>query len=87
MRDFLAGACAMGAWVAGLYFLRFWRATRDRLFVFFFSAFWLQALNWFVTAVIDWEVDTRPYVYLMRLGVFGLIIAGVLDKNMRARAQ
>ena len=35
------GALAMACWVAGLFFLRFWRLSRDRLFVFFVLAFWL----------------------------------------------
>ena len=40
---FLHGAIAMGFAVAGLYFLRFWRDTGDRLFAFFAAAFWVFA--------------------------------------------
>jgi uncharacterized protein DUF5985 len=31
--DFLSGAVALAYLVAGVYFLRFWRVTRDRLFL------------------------------------------------------
>jgi hypothetical protein len=42
---FLHGATSMGSIVAALYFLRFWRDTRDRLFVLFSVAFAVLALN------------------------------------------
>ena len=41
MLTFLWGASALGCWVIGLFFLRFWRNTRDRLFAFFAAAFWV----------------------------------------------
>ena len=37
--DFLSGAVALGFFVCGLYFLRFWRRTRDQLFLAFALAF------------------------------------------------
>jgi len=36
----------MAAWVVALFFVKFWRATRDRLFLCFFLAFLLLAFNW-----------------------------------------
>jgi len=41
---FVSGLIAMGFAVAGLFFLSFWRRTRDTLFVAFAVAFWLLAL-------------------------------------------
>ena len=41
---FLAGAASMGFAVAALFFLRFWRDTRDSLFLSFAIAFLLLAL-------------------------------------------
>jgi hypothetical protein len=84
MNTFLHGAIAMACWVAGLFFLRFWRETRDRLFLFFFPAFWLFSAHWTALAKVDPNLETRHYVYMMRLVVFALIAAGVIDKNRRS---
>ena len=42
----MLGALVMACFVAGLFFLRFWRKTRDRLFMIFAIAFWLMGVNW-----------------------------------------
>ena len=70
-------------WVAGLFFLRFWRTTSDRLFLFFALAFWLLSASWLGLAVFNPADEARPYVYAIRLFAFALIIAGVTDKNRR----
>jgi hypothetical protein len=83
MNHILWGALAMGSWVAGLFFLRFWRVSRDRLFLFFCAAFWVLAANWFGLATIHPSQETRHYVYLLRLVAFVLILVGIIDKNRR----
>jgi hypothetical protein len=45
MSFFLLGAIGMGFGVAGLFFLLFWRETRDRVFAFFALAFFVLAAN------------------------------------------
>ena len=82
----LLGALALAAWVAGLFFLRFWRLSRDRIFIFFCAAFWLLGVNWLSLAVIHWVPETRHQAYIVRLLAFVLIIVGVIDKNRRGRA-
>jgi hypothetical protein len=82
---FLQGVSAAGAWAAGLFFLRFWRELRDRLFLFFGVAFWMMGLSWALLALIDPVQDRRPYIYGLRLVAFLLIIAGILDKNRKSR--
>jgi hypothetical protein len=79
----VAGTAAL---VAGLCFLRFWRDTRDRLFVFFAVAFWLLALCWMLLALLSPTEEMRPYIYAIRLAAFGLIIAAIVDKNREARS-
>lgn len=81
---FLQGIAAMGAWVSGLFFLRFWRDSRDPLFGFFAAAFWLLALSWTSLALFSPTDDARPYVYGLRLVAFALIIAGIIVKNREA---
>ena len=77
----LQAMTATGAWVAGLLFYRFWRDTGDRLLVLFAFAFWLLAASWLLLAILDPRDDARPYVYVIRLVGFLLIIAAVVDKN------
>jgi hypothetical protein len=78
---FLQAVAATASFVAGLLFVRFWRDTRDPLFAFFGVAFWLLALSWGVLGLFDPTEEARPYVYLVRLVAFVLIIAAVVQKN------
>ena len=41
----LLGGIAAGCFVVGLGFLRYWRSTRDRFFLFFMLSFWIEAAN------------------------------------------
>ena len=81
---FVTGLIAMGFFVAGLFFLRFWRRTRDVLFAAFAAAFFLFALNQSVVALSGLEGDERGWIYLIRLAGFTLIIAAILKKNFGA---
>jgi hypothetical protein len=82
---FLQAVSAMGAWVAGLIFFRFFRESHDRLFAFFGGAFWLLALSSALLAIFSPTDETRPYIYSLRLVAFALIIFAIIDKN-RARS-
>jgi predicted small integral membrane protein len=81
MRDFLWGALTMGSAAVALFFLRYWRASGDRLFLFFATAFFVMALNWLGLAFIDPQAELRHTIYLLRLLAFTLIIVGIIDKN------
>lgn len=81
MRQLLLGATAMGSAVVGLFFLRFYRQTRDVLFSYFGAAFWLMAVNAVGLALTPAEAETRVYLYLIRLVAFLLIIVGIVVKN------
>jgi len=80
----LLGALAMSSWVAGLFFMRFWRASRDRLFVYLATCFWLLALNWLSLALVPSVRETQHEMFLLRLLAFGILIVGILDKNRRS---
>lgn len=87
MAEFLSGVIFAGALTAALYFIRFWRQTGDRLFATFALAFGVMAINRLLLTVLDESNEARPWVYLMRLAAFVLIIAAVVDKNrVRGRA-
>jgi hypothetical protein len=82
-KEFLWGALAMASWVVGLFFLHFWRTTRDRLFLFLALAFWTLSSSWIGLAASHPSAENIHYQYLIRLVAFGLIIAGIVDKNRR----
>jgi len=79
---FLHGAIAMGMATAALFFLRFWRESRDRLFVFFALAFFILAFNR-VLPLLAGLSTTSLIPYLVRLLAFGIILAAIVDKNIR----
>ena len=85
MLAFIWGAIAALNVVAGLFFLRFWRQTRDRLFAVLAAAFWVFALNYGGLAAAQDVPESRHWVYGLRLAAFLLIIAGIIDKNLRPR--
>lgn len=77
---FVAGAMSAGYAVAGLFFLRFWVRTRDRLFGVFAVAFWLMALNQGIAGFSRHAQAENSAAYLLRLAAFVLIILAVLGK-------
>lgn len=83
IKGMLLGGIAVASAVAGLFFLRFWKATGDRLFTFFALAFFLQSFSRVLMAISAVSSDEHPAIYLIRLIAYGLIIAGIVDKNVR----
>ncbi|HEY1386062.1 MAG TPA: DUF5985 family protein [Dongiaceae bacterium] len=81
----LMGAVAMASCVATLFFLRFWRQTRDEFFLLFAAAFGLDAATRIVLGVARLSEETEPLIYLARLVTFGLIIAAIVRKNRPSR--
>lgn len=86
MNEFLLGMIVMACLVAGLFFLRFWRKTRDRLFAIFAIAFWLLAANWLLLAMSR-QSEVQNTLYLIRLCAFLLILGGIVDKNRASRPR
>jgi hypothetical protein len=77
----MSGAIITGYSVCALFFLRFWRTTRDRLFVVFSAAFWLLALQRFALGLIEPLEEWRTGLYVLRLLAFLLILGAIIDKN------
>ena len=83
---FMLGALVLGCAVVGLFFLRFWRKTRDRLFAIFAVAFWLLGVNWLALAFTEQD-EAKTIYYAIRLLAFVLILIGIFDKNRSRRRQ
>ena len=84
--DFMSGAVALGFYVCGLYFLRFWKRTRDQLFLAFALAFALLGTGQSILALANIPTEERGSIYLIRLAAFALILFAILRKNSSARA-
>jgi hypothetical protein len=80
---FVAGAIAMGYVVAALYFLRFRRETRDRLFGFFAIAFALLAVQRTLHPLLARSSDLETWLYVLRASAFILIAVAIVDRNRR----
>jgi uncharacterized membrane protein HdeD (DUF308 family) len=78
----LLGAIAMASLVAGLFFLRFWRDTRDRLFLFFAISFLVEGLNRAALGLSDDPNEGRPFFYFVRFLSFLLILIAIIQKNL-----
>lgn len=85
MTSLVAGALAMGYLIAGLFFLKFWRETRDRLFLAFAGAFVLLVVQRVWLALSAADPDAALPLYGLRLLAFVVIAAAILDKNRSGR--
>ena len=81
MTRFILGLLAMASAAIALFFLKFLRESRDRLFGFFAAAFAVLACDWLVQACVTPRHESQHYIFLIRLLAFLLIIGGVVDKN------
>ena len=82
MNLFLLGAIAMGSAIVALLFLRFWRQSRDRLFLYFSASFLLEAVNRTLFAWNGAHSEEATLYYLVRLLAYGLILWAIVEKNL-----
>lgn len=78
---FLSGAITAGFFTAGLFFVRFWKSTRDGLFLSFAAAFMLLGLAQAILALTNVPVEERSWIFLIRLAAFSVILLGIVQKN------
>ena len=87
LNTFLLGVLTMCAVSIGLFFVRFWRASGDRLFLAFAVSFMLLGTSWAAVAAMppgrQSSAETWWQVYLLRLAAYVVLIGGIWDKNRR----
>jgi uncharacterized membrane protein HdeD (DUF308 family) len=81
LTPFVLGAIAFGYFLAALFFLRFYRDTKDALFVYFATAFIIEGVNRTLFAASSTPNEARPALYVIRAVAYGLILLGVYRKN------
>lgn len=87
MNQLLLGAIAMANLTIGLFFLRFWKKTRDRFFLFFAVAFILEGINRVLLGLSQGSNENEPIFYLVRLLSYVLILIAIVDKNRINKSQ
>jgi peptidoglycan/LPS O-acetylase OafA/YrhL len=85
LKPMIHGALVLACLACALFFLRFWRASRDRLFAFFALAFTVMSFNWTALTLLQVDDERRHYVYLLRLVSFLIILYAIWDKNRAGR--
>jgi hypothetical protein len=86
MNDLLTGAITMASLVITLIFLRFWRNTGDRFFLYFSLSFLIEGLHRLYSALNN-NAEDSPLHYLIRLLAYGLILWAILEKNLPRKNQ
>jgi len=82
--DFLAGAVALAFGICALFFVRYWKRTREELFLAFSLAFLLLGIGQTVLALANIPTEERSSIYLLRLSAFLLILIAIYRKNRQA---
>ena len=82
MTDLFTGAICMGSILIALFFLRFWRDSGDRFFLYFAASFFIEGLHRLYSALHDAGGEDSPLHYLIRLLAYGLILWAILEKNL-----
>lgn len=78
----LVGAIAASSFAIGLFFLRYWRSSRDRFYLLFAASFFIEAVNRAAMGMIG-KTETEPLHYGIRFIAYGLIVLAIWDKNRR----
>ena len=81
MNEMLMGATAALSLVISLFFLRFWRNTRDRFFLFLSASFALQGIDRLLLQGSWGGPEEISAQYTLRILAYTLILAAVLYKN------
>ena len=82
VQQLMHGALVMACLVICVQFLKFWRLSRDRFFIFFALAFGTFAVGFTVRGLSI--TDHEYVVYLPRLVGFLIILFAIFDKNRSA---
>lgn len=81
----VSGALVMAYLIAGLFFLKFYRSTRDRLFLLFAWSFWILSSQRFALALTTREAEDSVVIYAVRLLAFLIILWAIIDKNISTK--
>jgi len=79
--SFLLGALSAFSFTAGVFFLKFWRDTRDFFFLAFAAFFFIEGGNRVALLFFAHPNEGSPWIYIVRLLALLLILGAILRKN------
>ncbi len=79
----LVGVVLTGSLVASTFFLKFWRTTRDWLFLAFAVSFAIEGGTRALALVASLPRDAAPSIYVARLVSYIVIIIAIVHKNRK----
>ena len=82
---FLIGVIATSSVTAGFFFLKFWKTTRDSLFLAFGASLLIEGLNRCALLFVQKPNEGSPWIDLVRLLSVLLILVAILRKNLGDR--
>ncbi len=77
---FLLGAIAAVSLAIGLFFLKYWRSTRDRFYLMFAASFILESINRTLICFVG-RSELEAWYYGVRFLTYALIVVAIWDKN------
>ena len=83
LQAFLLGVIATASLTAAVFFWKFWRQTRDVLFLAFSAAFLVEGLNRVSVLFLERPDEGSPAIYIVRCLAFLLILLAIVNKNRR----
>ena len=81
VQGFLLGIIATSSIMAGIFFLKFWKHTRDFLFIAFAIAFMIEGASRASVLLLERPNEGSPWIYVVRLLASLLILFAILKKN------
>lgn len=87
LEPFLLGVIFTMSIIAAVYFLKFWRKTRDRFFLAFGAAFLIEGVNRLGFLFLEAPNEGSPTIYTIRLMAFLLVLVAILSKNRPGKVR
>jgi hypothetical protein len=84
--EFLFGVTFAVFGASGVFFFKFWKASRDVFYLYFCTACWLLAIERVAIIYSDSSfrtptTETAVWIYLIRLVAFLFILVAIVNKN------
>jgi hypothetical protein len=84
IEGFLLGVIVTASITAAAFFFKFWRQTRDSLFLAFAIAFFIEGMNRIGFLFVESPNEAGATIYAVRLVAFLLILGAIVRKNRSA---
>lgn len=78
---FIVGVIVTASFTCSLFFVRFWRRTRDLIFLAFALVFLTEGMTRVVLQFTSQPSESRPGFYIARMLAYLLLVAAVVRRN------